>query len=98
MTAGPSPGKLRRRSVEGAGSASIGCPPTFPRIPPFFRTEGAHEAMGKPAHQKRGKPRPRQMPRRSARFEPQDAETRASLRRWVNLSRRDLPEPKPDLT
>lgn len=54
--------------------------------------------MGKPAHQKRSKPRPRPMPRRSARIELADVETRASLRRWVNLSRRDIPERKHDLT
>jgi len=54
--------------------------------------------MGKPAHQKRSKPRPRPMPRRSARIEIEDVETRASLRRWVNLSRRDLPDRRPNLT
>jgi len=54
--------------------------------------------MGKPAHQKRSKPRPRLMPRRSARIELEDVETRASLRRWINLSRGDLPDRKPNLT
>jgi hypothetical protein len=37
------------------------------------------------------------MPRRSARIEIEDLETRASLRRWI-LSRRDLPDRRPDLT
>ena len=54
--------------------------------------------MGKPAHQKRTKPRPRAMRRRSARIELEDVESRASLRRWVSLSRRDLPDRKPDLS
>ena len=54
--------------------------------------------MGKPAHQKRTKPRPRVMRRRSARIELEDVESRASLRRWVSLSRRDLPDRKPDLS
>ncbi len=38
------------------------------------------------------------MPRRSARIEIEDVETRASLRRWINLSRRDLPDRRPNLT
>jgi hypothetical protein len=54
--------------------------------------------MGKAAHQKRTKPRPRITRRRSARIELEDVETRASLRRWVNLSRRDLPDRKPDMS
>jgi len=54
--------------------------------------------MGKLAHQKRTKPRPRVLRRRSARIELEDVETRASLRRWINLSRRDLPDRKQDLS
>ena len=72
--------------------------PMFPRIRPSSAPMERTEVMGKPAHQKRTKPRPRPMPRRSARIELEDFETRATLRRWVNLSRRDLPERKPDLT
>ena len=52
--------------------------------------------MGKAAHQKRTKPRPRVMRRRSARIELEDVETRATLRRWVNISRRDFPDRKQD--
>jgi hypothetical protein len=70
----------------------------FPASRRFFRIEESTKVMGKPAHQKRGKPRPRPLPRRSARIELEDVETRASLRRWVNLSRRDLPQRRPDLT
>lgn len=69
----------------------------FPHRRPFSQAIWSAEPIGKPAHQKRSKPRPRPMPRRSARIELEDVESRASLRRWVNLSRRDLPDRKPDL-
>jgi hypothetical protein len=55
--------------------------------------------MGKLAHQKRGKPRRRTVPRRSARLKVEDAESRASLRRWVNVGRRTVPsQPSNDST
>jgi len=38
------------------------------------------------------------MRRRSARIEFEDVESRASLRRWISLSRRDIPDRKQDLS
>ena len=52
--------------------------------------------MGKLAHQKRGKPRRRTMQRRDARMKAADAETRETLRRWVNVSRRTVPGQRAD--
>jgi hypothetical protein len=48
--------------------------------------------MGKLAHQKRGKPRRRSLGRRDARVRANDTETRETLRRWTNVSRRAAPD------
>jgi hypothetical protein len=102
-----SSGPLKRRAARARlavrGVPAL-LPPAFPRIRPSSHLDHpplrprAAEAMGKLAHQKRTKPRPRVLRRRSARIELEDVETRASLRRWVNLSRRDLPDRKQDLS
>jgi hypothetical protein len=54
--------------------------------------------MGKLAHQKRGKPRRRIVARRDVRMKANDAETRETLRRWVNASRPVPDQPANDAT
>jgi hypothetical protein len=53
---------------------------------------GSPKVMGKLAHQKRGKPRRRTILRRDVRMKANDAETRETLRRWVNAGRRAVPD------